>query len=43
MLADAHGIEFVYRVCAYLPLLGVVAVLLPNLAPAKPIGIAEAA
>jgi FSR family fosmidomycin resistance protein-like MFS transporter len=30
-LADHHGIEFVYRLCAYLPLLGVVAAFLPNI------------
>jgi MFS transporter, FSR family, fosmidomycin resistance protein len=30
-LADRHGIEFVYRVCAYLPLLGMVAAFLPNI------------
>jgi FSR family fosmidomycin resistance protein-like MFS transporter len=30
-LADARGIEFVYRMCAYLPLLGVVAVFLPDI------------
>jgi FSR family fosmidomycin resistance protein-like MFS transporter len=29
-LADRHGIEFVYRICAYLPLLGMVAAFLPN-------------
>lgn len=29
-LADATSIGYVYQVCAYLPLLGVVAVLLPN-------------
>ena len=29
-LADRHGIEFVYRICAYLPLLGMAAALLPN-------------
>jgi FSR family fosmidomycin resistance protein-like MFS transporter len=29
-LADATSIEFVYRVCAWLPLLGLLAVLLPN-------------
>jgi FSR family fosmidomycin resistance protein-like MFS transporter len=28
-LADRHGIEFVYRICAYLPLLGMVAAFLP--------------
>jgi FSR family fosmidomycin resistance protein-like MFS transporter len=30
-LADQHGIQFVYRICAYLPLLGMVAAFLPNL------------
>jgi FSR family fosmidomycin resistance protein-like MFS transporter len=30
-LADRYGIEFVYRVCAYLPLLGMVAAFLPNI------------
>jgi MFS transporter, FSR family, fosmidomycin resistance protein len=30
-VADAKGIEFVFRMCAYLPLLGVVAVFLPDL------------
>lgn len=30
-LADARGIEFVYRICAYLPLLGVAAAFLPDL------------
>jgi FSR family fosmidomycin resistance protein-like MFS transporter len=30
VLADATSIDVVYRVCAWLPLLGVVAVLLPN-------------
>ena len=30
-LADRHGIEFVYRVCAFLPLLGMVAAFLPNI------------
>mgnify|MGYP001604376611 CR=1 FL=1 len=29
-LADTHGIEYVYRLCAYLPLLGMMAVFLPN-------------
>jgi len=31
-LADAHGIEFVYRMCAYLPLLGLAAAFLPDFA-----------
>jgi len=30
-LADRDGIEFVYRVCAFLPLLGIVAAFLPNI------------
>ncbi len=30
-LADAKGIEFVYQICAYLPALGLLTVLLPNL------------
>jgi MFS transporter, FSR family, fosmidomycin resistance protein len=30
-LADTHGIEYVYRICAYLPLLGIVAAFLPNI------------
>ena len=29
-LADATSIEFVYRVCAWMPLIGLLAVLLPN-------------
>jgi MFS transporter, FSR family, fosmidomycin resistance protein len=30
-IADRHGIEFVYRLCAFLPLIGMSAALLPNL------------
>jgi FSR family fosmidomycin resistance protein-like MFS transporter len=30
-LADRYGIEFVYRLCALLPLLGTIAVFLPNI------------
>jgi FSR family fosmidomycin resistance protein-like MFS transporter len=30
-LADRYGIEFVYRVCAFLPLLGMVAAFLPDI------------
>ena len=30
-LADTHGIEYVYQLCAYLPLMGLITVLLPNL------------
>ncbi len=29
-LADIHGIEYVYSVCSYLPLLGVLTILLPS-------------
>ncbi len=37
-LADAHGIEYVYRLCAWLPLMGLITVFLPNLErPAKTI------
>jgi FSR family fosmidomycin resistance protein-like MFS transporter len=31
VLADREGIEFVYRLCAYLPLLGAAAAFLPNI------------
>jgi FSR family fosmidomycin resistance protein-like MFS transporter len=34
-LADATSIEFVYRVCAVLPLVGLLTALLPDLEPAK--------
>ncbi|MFC5435398.1 MFS transporter [Rhodanobacter umsongensis] len=30
-LADLHGIEYVYRLCAYLPLMGLITVFLPNI------------
>lgn len=30
-LADSHGIDFVYQLCSYLPLLGLLAIFLPNL------------
>ncbi|MCW8806826.1 MAG: MFS transporter [Rhodanobacter sp.] len=30
-LADLHGIEYVYRLCAYLPLMGLITVFLPRL------------
>ena len=29
-LADTHGIEYVYKICSYLPLLGIVTIFLPN-------------
>jgi FSR family fosmidomycin resistance protein-like MFS transporter len=34
-LADARGIDFVYQVCAYLPLIGVIALWLPDLSGKK--------
>ena len=34
-LADATSIEYVYRVCAYLPALGILTALLPNIEPAR--------
>ena len=33
LVADRYGIDFVYQVCAFLPLLGVLAVLLPDVRP----------
>lgn len=35
VLADARGIDFVYQVCAYLPLIGVIALWLPDLSGRK--------
>jgi FSR family fosmidomycin resistance protein-like MFS transporter len=29
-LADSHGISFVYTLCSYLPLLGILAIFLPR-------------
>ena len=37
-LADRQGIEFVYHLCAWLPLLGILAVLLPDLGHRKSSG-----
>ena len=34
-IADSHGIVFVYHLCAWLPLIGVLAVFLPNLRTAR--------
>jgi FSR family fosmidomycin resistance protein-like MFS transporter len=30
-IADARGIEYVYRLCAFLPLMGLITVFLPEL------------
>jgi len=37
-MADRMGIEFVYRVCAFLPLLGVLAALLPDIERGEGLG-----
>ena len=37
VLADAHGIETVYRICSYLPLLGLLTVFLPRIPKQKPV------
>jgi FSR family fosmidomycin resistance protein-like MFS transporter len=34
-LADARGIEFVYRVCAFLPAIGLLTAFLPEIAPGR--------
>jgi FSR family fosmidomycin resistance protein-like MFS transporter len=35
-LADAWGIDAVYKLCSFLPLIGLLAVFLPNLHRPKP-------
>ncbi|WP_157015468.1 MFS transporter [Mesorhizobium xinjiangense] len=35
IIADARGIDFVYRICSYLPLIGLLTVFLPNMRQAK--------
>jgi FSR family fosmidomycin resistance protein-like MFS transporter len=34
-LADARGVEFVYRVCAFLPAIGLLTAFLPEIAPRR--------
>ena len=36
-LADAYGINFVYQLCSFLPAIGLLAALLPNLEQHKPV------
>ena len=36
-VADAYGIEYVYRLCSFLPLLGFFAVFLPDFGPSSPV------
>jgi FSR family fosmidomycin resistance protein-like MFS transporter len=45
LLTDRYGIEYVYHLCAYLPLMGVVTALLPDLKrkDAPPAGVGMAA
>jgi FSR family fosmidomycin resistance protein-like MFS transporter len=35
-LADSHGIDAVYHICAFLPLIGLLTVFLPNIGRPKP-------
>ncbi|EIM03893.1 MFS transporter [Rhodanobacter denitrificans] len=35
-LADTHGIDYVYRLCAYLPLMGLITVFLPDIEKRAP-------
>jgi len=35
VVADAKGIDFVYQICSYLPLLGLLTIFLPNMKEAK--------
>ncbi|PDS83612.1 MFS transporter [Rhizobium sp. L18] len=35
--ADTHGIDFVYRICSYLPLLGLLTIFLPRIPKPKPV------
>jgi FSR family fosmidomycin resistance protein-like MFS transporter len=34
-IADVKGLEYVYKFCAYMPLLGIVAAFLPHVKPYK--------
>jgi len=35
IVADARGIDYVYRLCSYLPLVGLLTVFLPSMGNAK--------
>jgi len=35
IVADAHGIDFVYRICSYLPLIGLLTIFLPDMREAR--------
>jgi FSR family fosmidomycin resistance protein-like MFS transporter len=43
VVADHYGIEFVYQVCAFLPLLGLFAVFLPDVRPSEPVYVVKGA
>jgi FSR family fosmidomycin resistance protein-like MFS transporter len=43
VVADAYSIEFVYQVCAFLPLLGLFAVFLPDVRPSEPVYVVKGA
>mgnify|MGYP003338262131 CR=1 FL=1 len=34
-IADSQGIDFVYRICAYLPAIGLLTILLPKQTPKR--------
>ncbi|TKT77665.1 MFS transporter [Aquamicrobium sp. LC103] len=38
VIADAKGIEFVYRICSYLPFLGLLTIFLPSMREVRPAG-----
>ena len=38
VMADARGIEYIYRICSYLPLIGLLTVLLPRMKPERTAG-----
>ena len=46
VVADAKGIDFVYTICSFLPLLGLLTIFLPNMQgsrkPPSPAGLAKA-
>jgi FSR family fosmidomycin resistance protein-like MFS transporter len=43
VVADAKGIDFVYRICSYLPLLGLLTIFLPDMKQARRMARADGA
>jgi FSR family fosmidomycin resistance protein-like MFS transporter len=43
VVADAKGIDYVYDVCSYLPLLGLLTVFLPSMNHAKSVAVGRGA